>query len=166
MKKILTSLIILFPYLFILLTYAIITAEKSFMTYVMLTIIMIILFLIIYVITIIDMFRKWKLKTSMIINMLIKITYVPLHLILFIIMGAMANPFLFVLMPVPFIISVMLMGVTGTVSVVAIIKAYRNGNYKLSKAITYSLLSYCYIVDIIIAIMIYIKANKCENKII
>lgn len=28
MKKILTSLIILFPYLFILLTYAIITAEK------------------------------------------------------------------------------------------------------------------------------------------
>ena len=151
MKKILSSLIMLFPYLFVLISYAIIKAEKSFMTFVIITIIMFIVFLIIYVIMIICMIFKWKPKTAMLINLLIKITYVPVHLILFLIMGGKANPFLVVLMPIPFIISIMFMGITGTVSLVAIIRAYKNGNYKLSKAIIY--------------VLLYCRYNNCYNNI-
>jgi len=163
MKKIFSAFIMIFPYLFALLTYAIIIFQKTFMTFVIMAVIMIMLFFVSFIITMISMIFRWEPKTALFFNLLMKIVYFPVHLILFIIMGGLANPFLLVLIPVPFIISCMFMGITGTISVAEIIRGYRNGNYKLSKAIICSLLSYCYIIDIIIAVILYIKANKCEQ---
>lgn len=161
MKKILSGFVMIFPYLFIFLTYVIITSKQNFMTFIIMATIMIMIFLISFIATIIHMIFTWDSKNVLFFNLLIKLVYLPLHLILFIIMGGMANPFLLILIPVPLIISSIFMGITGTIFVVAIIKDYRN--YKLSKIVIYCLLSYCYITDIIIAIMAYIKATKYEK---
>ena len=171
MKKIFSGFIMIFPYLFVLLSYIIIKGErgihieeKDFITLTIMTIIMLIILFIVYIPTLICMICKWKSKTVMLINLLIKIIYIPVHFVLFLLIGAFGNPFLLILMPIPFIISIMFMGMTGTLSVAANINAYKSGNYKLSNAIIYSLLSYCYIVDIVVAIITFVKVNKKEKN--
>lgn len=169
MKKIFIGFISIFPYLFFVLTYLIFKEEKivldfnNLIAFAIMAIIMITIFLAIYSISLIFMIFKWKLKTIIKINLLVKFAYIPVHFILFLTISGMANPFLFAFMAVPFVISIIFMGITGIISLISIIKTYRKGIYKLSIAIIYALLSYCYISDIIIAIIVYVKFNKYEK---
>ena len=166
MKKIMNGFVLVFPYLFALFAYLISYLDKAFLPFCLMAAIMIILFVVSIIMTVIDVISKWNSKTALLFNLLLKIIYVPVHIVLFLIMGGMGNPFLFLFMGIPLMISGMFMGITGTIAVVAIIKGYREEKYRLSKTIVYSILSYCYIADIVVAVMAYRDGLKCENEIV
>lgn len=163
MKKIFNGFVLVFPYVFVFLTYLTTNLEKPFLPFVFMTATMTILFVVSLIMTVIDLISKWELKTSLLYNLWLKIVYVPIHLLLFLIIGGMGNPFLFLFMGIPFGMSCMLMGVTGTMAVIGIVKGFRNGNYKFGKAVVYSILSYCYIADIVVAVMAYSNNLKSED---
>ena len=154
----------IFPYLWVLIMYIITSmVEDSFAIVAITSIVMSFIYFIVFVATLICIVCKWDSRSVMLINLLMKIIYIPVHSVLLLLAGAMANPFLLVLMPIPFFMSVVFMAMTGTISVAANVNFYRNGNYKFSRAFVYSLLSYCYVADIVVAIITYINARKCNS---
>ena len=167
MKKIPIIFIALFPYLFALLTYIIFSESKvlgelELIKFAIMTIIMIMLVILNLIITIIVLAKK-EFRSVQIINLILKIIYIPAHIFLIFLSSAMANPFLLLVMWIPIAISFALMGITGTVGLVGIIKGYLDKRYSLGGAIIFSILSYLYIFDIVIAIIVCIKARKIKN---
>lgn len=108
----------------------------------------------------IHMIIRWEAGEVSLANLVIKIIYAPIHALLYLIMMGMGNPFLFMLMPLPLIISLILMTFTGTLSLPAVIKGYANGNYRLPAAVIFCLLSYCYMADLIAAVIVFIKTRR------
>lgn len=160
MKKILNILIITFPYLICLLTILTFTSGENFLFPLLSLIILLGLFFISFISVVIDMFLKWKTKKVLSFALFIKLVYIPIHIVLLLITGGMGNPFLFWLMPVPLAISYFLLCTTSIISTIVFLKKYKEKNYKLSKTIIYSLLSYCYILDIVIVLITYIQSEK------
>ena len=95
----------------------------------------------------IHMIIRWEAGEVSLANLVIKIIYAPIHA-------------LFMLMPLPLIISLILMTFTGTLSLPAVIKGYGNGNYRLPAAVIFCLLSYCYMADLIAAVIVFIKTRR------
>ena len=123
---------------------------------------MIILFVVSLIMTVIDMISKWDVKTSLLYNLWLKIVYVPVHIALLLIMGGMGNPFLFLFMGIPFGMSCMLMGVTGVFATIVFVKSRKSG-YSVGKVVLYSVLSYCYIADLVVAVIGYRNSLKCKD---
>ena len=172
MKKLFTALLVIIPYLFPLLTFMsfyeniernLVINGDNFISFVIMSVIMFVLFMISFIITIVFMIFKEKLKTITFSNMLIKILYIPVHLVILILAGALGNPFLFWAIPIPLAISAGVMGVTGTIALIAAVKVYKEGEYKLSTAVLYSVLSYVYICDVVVSIIMFIKSRKKVN---
>lgn len=160
MKKILNILIITFPYLICLLTILTFTSGENFLFPLLALIILLGLFFISFISVVIDMFLKWKTKKVLSFALSLKLVYIPIHIVLFLITGGMGSPFLFWLMPVPLAISYFLLCMTSIISTIVFLKKYKEKNYKLSKTIIYSLLSYSYILDIVIMLITYIQSEK------
>ena len=112
MKKILNILIITFPYLICLLTILTFTSGENFLFPLLALIILLGLFFISFISVVIDMFLKWKTKKVLSFALSLKLVYIPIHIVLFLIAGGMGNPFLFWLMPVPLAISYFLLRTT------------------------------------------------------
>ena len=162
MKKLPLIYIMFFPYLFVLATCLIFKSfvkESGFIIFATTSVIMSALFMLTAILAIIFIVFKWNEKDALLFNLLVKIVYIPVHLILFVVMLGMGNPFLFMLMFIPLIISLMFMGITGTIALAGIISGYRIGIFKLSTSIIYGILSYCFIIYVIVAIIAYIKAR-------
>ena len=162
MKKIFNGFVLLFPYLYVVLTYFIVNLENPFLPFVFTTATMIILFVVSIIMTVIDVISKWELKTSLFYNLWLKIVYVPVHIALLLIMGGMGNPFLFLFMGIPFGISCMLMGITGVFATIVFVKD-RKLSYSVGKVVLYSVLSYCYVADLVVAVIGYRDSLRCEN---
>lgn len=172
MKKLLTALIIIIPYLFPVLTFMIfyeniernlIVDGDNFISFVIMSVVTFLLFMISFIVTLLFMIFKEKLKTITFSNMLIKILYIPVHLVILILAGALGNPFLFWAIPIPLAVSAGFMGVTGTIALIVAVKGYKAGDYKLSTAVLYSVLSYVYICDVVVSIIMFIKSRKKVN---
>ena len=112
--------------------------------------------------TVIDVISKWEVKTSLLYNLWLKIVYVPVHIALLLIMGGMGNPFLFLFMGIPFGASCMLMGVTGVLSTIVFVKG-RKLAYSVGKTFAFCLLSFCYVADLVVAVIGYRDSLKSEN---
>ena len=82
MKKIFNGFVLLFPYLYVVLTYFIVNLENPFLPFVFTTATMIILFVVSLIMTVIDVISKWEVKTSLLYNLWLKIVYVPVHIAL------------------------------------------------------------------------------------
>ena len=162
MKKIFNGFVLLFPYLYVVLTYFIVNLENPFLPFVFMTATMIILFVVSLIMTVIDVISKWEVKTSLLYNLWLKIVYVPVHIALLLIMGGMGNPFLFLFMGIPFGASCMLMGVTGMFATIVFVKSRKLG-YSVGKTFAFCLLSFCYIADLVVAVIGYRDSLKCEN---
>ena len=128
MKKILTAILMTFPYLFVLFAYLIFNIGKfeqgDLWGLLIMTIIMSVLLTVSYFVTLAFIIFRWDCKTSLFINLLIKISYIPVHCVLLILTMGFSNPFLLILMPVPFIISVAFLLMTGTIFTISKIKFY------------------------------------------
>ena len=113
MKKVLSIIIILFPYLLGLLAYGLLKEISldggNWLIYLILISVLVMVFLIIYIMMLFSMFFKWDIKTSILSNLLIKIAYIPVYCILFLLSALMGNPFTFFLMPIPLMISFIFM---------------------------------------------------------
>lgn len=163
MRKLPILFIAFFPYLIALVTYFIFRNEvskSSLTTFAVSISVLVLFFAIVSIAVIIHMIFKWEAQEALLANLIVKAVYIPIHLALFFLMMAMGNPFLFIFMFLPVLISMVFMGVTGTVALAGIVKGYRKGTYRLSTAIIFGILSYCYIVDIIIAIVTYVKTKR------
>ena len=162
MKKIFNGFVLLFPYLYVVLAYFIVNLENPFLPFVFMTATMIILFVVSLIMTVIDVISKWEVKTSLLYNLWLKIVYVPVHIALLLIMGGMGNPFLFLFMGIPFGASCMLMGVTGVLSTIVFVKG-RKLAYSVGKTFAFCLLSFCYVADLVVAVIGYRDSLKSEN---
>lgn len=162
MKKIFNGFVLLFPYLYVVLAYLTVNLENPFLPFVFTTATMIILFVVSLIMTVIDVISKWELKTSLLYNLWLKIVYVPVHIALLLIMGGMGNPFLFLFMGIPFGASCMLMGLTGVFATMVFVKGRKLG-YSVGKVVLYSVLSYCYIADLVVAVMGCRDGLKCKD---
>ena len=162
MKKIMSGFVLVFPYVFILLAYLITRLENSFFLLGLMSLILIVGYLISYGFTLKEIALKWSLKTSFLYNLVLKSLYLPIHLLLLLIMGGMGNPFLFLFMGIPFGVSCMLMGVTGVFATIVFVKGRKLG-YSVGRVVLYSVLSYCYIADLVVAVIGYRDSLKCEN---
>lgn len=167
MKKIPIIYIAFFPYVLILTIYFAVAKEANnnwLVVFIMSTFTLMLLFVIAFIWVIIHILFRGKAKEILFANLLVKIAYIPIHVGLFFIMLGMGNPFLFLFMFIPVVISIMIMGVTGTIAIVGIIKGYREDFCKLPTAIIFGILSYCYLGDIIIAIVCAVKSAKKEKS--
>lgn len=162
MKKLFNGFVLLFPYLYVVLIYLTVNLENTFLPFVFMTATMIILFVASLIMTVIDVISKWEVKTSLLYNLWLKIVYVPVHIALLLIMGGMGNPFLFLFMGIPFGMSCMLMGLAGVFATIVFVKGRKLG-YSVGKVVLYSVLSYCYIADLVVAVIGYRDSLKCEN---
>ena len=162
MKKIFNGFVLLFPYLYVVLTYFTVNLENPFLPFVFMTATMIILFVVSLIMTVIDVISKWEVKTSLLYNLWLKIVYVPVHIALLLIMGGMGNPFLFLFMGIPFGASCMLMGVTGVLSTIVFVKG-RKLAYSVGETFAFCLLSFCYVADLVVAVIGYRDSLKSEN---
>ena len=169
MKKIPNIYILIFPYLYILLVCIIFRDkninEENLKTLAIVSIIVIAIYILNCIIVAISSAFKYEPKKAIKTSLLMKIVYIPIHLLLYVLIGAMANPFLVILIPVPFIISISLMSMTGMISAAGLINLYKHKIYKLGRTIVYILLSYCYIADLVISIITYIKVRGYNKDI-
>lgn len=158
-----TILIALFPFLImaaILLAVYLGTFRKFGLLAVFIALFLALIITVASVAGLIHMIVTWKAREALLANLIIKILYIPVHAFLYLLALAMGNPFLFLLIPVPVIISVMFLGFTGTVALPGIIKGYRDGAYQLPAAVIFCLFSYWYLADIAIAVIAYVKSRK------
>ena len=106
------------------------------------------------------MILKWNIKKSILSILIIKIMYVPVYCILFLISILLLNPLGLVIFPLPLILSFMFMAITGIMSTVMLVKLYIDKKLKLSMMILFSILSYCYILDLILFLILYIRLKN------
>ena len=160
MKRILPGIfVILFPYLLLLVT---ILLEQIHNTDLAFWILLLLFFIMTIVLvtsaigtSIIFSVNNIPLKSA-IINFLTKFAYIPVHLLMILLFGAFMNPFLIFFSFIPFFITIFLQILTGIISLGTFIGNYRSKTCKLGLAITGSILSFFYIFDIIMAIIILI----------
>lgn len=172
MKKIIPGIfVILFPYLFFILTYLITKIQNtdlSFVIFLVMFFISIILLVTAVIGTsIIFSVNNIPLKST-IINFLIKLAYIPVHLLMFLLFGAFMNPFLIAFLLVPIFVSICFQILTGIVSLGTFIGSYKFKNCNLALSILGCILSFFYIIDIVMAIIILIvniyKVIKKKHK--
>lgn len=164
MKKIPVILIMLFPYIFALLIYQCLHSQSQGKAIVWLVLAMAIMGLTVIseITTIIFLMIKGKIKNLTFVNLIIKVVYIPIHVLLNFLILAMCNPWLIWVTPILFIANCFLKGITGTMAVSGLVKLYKTKVYKLSTAIILGILSYCEIVDLIIAIVIDRKSRLID----
>lgn len=160
MKKIIPSiLVILLPYLFLLLSKLINNIPDVNLAFIifLVTFFVMTILLVTSVIgtSIIFSVNNIPLKSA-IINFLTKLAYIPVHLLMLILFGAFMNPFLIALLPVPIFLTIFFQVLTGIVSLGTFIGSYKFKNCNLALSILGCILSFFYIIDIVMAIIILI----------
>lgn len=161
MKKIFNILIILFPYLFLILLYSFLKdiyfGNGFWLIYLFLIFILFGINLAVYIFNLIFMILKWNIKKSILSILIIKVAYLPVYCVLFLIFILLLNPLSLVFVPLLLILSFIFMIITGIMSTVMLVKLYMDKKIKLSITILCSILSYCYILDVILFIILYIR---------
>lgn len=164
MKRMFNVLIILFPYLFGILLYSFLKdislGNGFWLIYLFLIFILFGINLVVYIFNLIFMILKWNIKKSILSILIIKIMYVPVYCILFLISILLLNPLGLVIFPLPLILSFIFMAITGIMSTVMLVKLYIDKKLKLSMMILFSILSYCYILDLILFLILYIRLKN------
>ena len=153
MKRILPGIfVILFPYLLLLVTILLEQIHNTDLAFW----ILLLLFFIMTIVLVTSAIGTSIIFKSAIINFLTKFAYIPVHLLMILLFGAFMNPFLIFFSFIPFFITIFLQILTGIISLGTFIGNYRSKTCKLGLAITGSILSFFYIFDIIMAIIILI----------
>ena len=160
MKKIIPSiLVILLPYLYLIFSLLINKIQNTDLA--------VIIYLVMFFITIILLVTS-AIGTSIIfsvnniplksaiINFLTKFAYIPVHLLMILLLGAFMNPFLIAFLLVPIFLSISFQVLTGIVSLGTFIGSYKFKNCNLALSILGCILSFFYIIDIVMAIIILI----------
>jgi len=96
---------------------------------------------------------KLSVKEASIWNLIIKLLHLPAHAACFLLFCGMMNPFLMLLSWLPAIASIPLQFVSATTNVGTCINCRKNKKMETKTAVIFALLSYLYIIDIIIAVI-------------
>ena len=96
---------------------------------------------------------KMTAKEASIWNLVIKIAYIPAYVMMICCLGASMNIFLIWVSWIPVLFCILFIGMTGTVSIGTSVRCAREGKIKKSAAVAFSLLSYVFIADFIVAIV-------------
>lgn len=101
---------------------------------------------------------------SAVMNMIIKICYIPAYVQLRFFFLGMLNPWLMMASWIPLVVSISLLGFSRFCNIGTCVSLYRKGKCKLSTAVILCLMGFVYILDIIGGIIQCFCARKPENK--
>lgn len=161
MKRLPYIYIVIFPYIF----YSLFILTVSFDNIMVITLISLCIILIIACIfCLINSLKHMKAFELSCWNLLTKLAYTPIYIYMLFLTGGMMNPFLLLVSWVPTVISVILCFLSATANIGACINLFREKKCKLFSAIIFALLSYIIGIDIISAIIQFIRSLR-KNQI-
>lgn len=172
MKKLLSSFfIIIFPYFAVFLTYSVTNEtimEKLFgnniyIGFFWLIALWVIALINAVIVTIFGVLSKSKSKQLAKTVMLVKLLQIPAYIAIFAVgMLCLATIFTVFLSVLLLIVDVMTILLSGLIGVSSVKNCYSDGVISYKESIIFGLLQFVFCIDVVISIVVYVKAKKCQ----
>ncbi|MBR6627028.1 MAG: hypothetical protein IKL04_03485 [Lachnospiraceae bacterium] len=167
MKRIAHVYIIIFPYLFVAVLYGLLMSISETGRLILLGLLAgFMAILIVAAIISADIISAFKLSPheACVWNLVTKAVHMPAHLFCYLLLMGMMNPFLLLISWVPLLLSLCLQGISGFASIGACVGCCRKKVMGKGLGILCSLLSFIYILDMLVAIGMVIGAAMAKNR--
>ncbi len=167
MKRIAHVYIILFPYLFVVTLYWLICSLDE-VKWLIPAVLLVGLCSTLGVASVIvaDIISGFKLSPfeACVWNLVIRAGHLPAHLLCLLLFGGMMNPFLMLMSWIPLLLSICLQGIAGFASIGACISGGRKKIWHPGIAVLFGFLSFIYVLDFIVAIVMLVMADVAKKK--